>query len=70
MLSTYDVLIIFSSVGALLCLIALVRISQYDYYDSGYKQGQIDAINNKIKYKLSINEDGEKVWTKINTDEA
>jgi hypothetical protein len=27
-----------------------------------YKQGQIDALNGKIKYHKSFNDDGELVW--------
>lgn len=33
--------------------------------EDGYKQGQIDALQGKIKYRLSKNENGEEVWTKI-----
>lgn len=33
--------------------------------EDGYKQGQIDAMQGKIKYRLSRNENGEEVWTKI-----
>ena len=29
---------------------------------NGYRQGQIDCINGKIKYELCITEDKEKVW--------
>lgn len=65
MLDTYDILIISSSVGALLCLIALINVSQDEYYNAGYKQGQIDVLCGKPKYKLESNKDGEYVWTKI-----
>ena len=33
---------------------------------SWYKQGQIDAINGKIEYKLQLNKNGESVWKRIN----
>lgn len=70
MLDMYHILIIISSVGALFCLIALISASQDDYYNAGYKQGQIDAINNNIKYMLTTNKDSEKVWTKIYDNEV
>lgn len=31
----------------------------------GYKQGQIDAQNGKIKYKLTRNTDNEEVWKEV-----
>lgn len=34
-------------------------------YDSGYRHGQIDAINNEIKYTLMENSNGTKTWKKI-----
>jgi len=34
----------------------------------GYKQGQIDAFNNKIKYELKEQSDGSKTWEEINAN--
>ena len=45
----------------LICTVWFPSISKRD----GYKQGQIDAMQGKIKYRLSRNENGEEVWTKI-----
>jgi hypothetical protein len=33
--------------------------------DIGYRQGQIDALTNNVKYKLVIMPDSTKVWEKI-----
>lgn len=33
--------------------------------NSGYKEGQIDAINGKVKYRLADKENGEKVYVEI-----
>ncbi len=32
------------------------------FYDSAYKQGQIDAINGQIKFRLKNNKDGSAEW--------
>lgn len=37
--------------------------------DKGYKQGQIDALNGKVKYKKEKNQDGETVWMEIKRKE-
>ena len=34
-------------------------------YKNGYKQGQIDSFNSKIKYQLEKNKDGEMVYVEI-----
>jgi hypothetical protein len=34
-------------------------------YDDGYKQGQIDALTSKIRYKLEQQQDGSAMWIKI-----
>jgi hypothetical protein len=33
--------------------------------NDNYRQGQIDALNGKIKYKKTVNKDGETVWIEI-----
>jgi cell division protein FtsL len=43
----------------------LIIIFSIIKYNDGYKQGQIDALNNKIKYELRENEDGTKEWVEI-----
>ncbi len=48
----------------LFCLWLFVEILGF-LLNEGYKQGQIDSLNGKIKYKKERNEDGEEVWTKI-----
>jgi len=39
----------------------LIKVST----ESGYEQGQIDAINGKIKFKLQTDDNGETKFTKI-----
>jgi len=36
-----------------------------DYYEDGYKQGQIDAVNGEIRYGLVEQDDGETLWQRI-----
>jgi hypothetical protein len=51
-------------VGILLSIAAIYVFGKVDYR-SGYKQGQIDAINGKIYYELKKTKDNEIEWTKI-----
>jgi hypothetical protein len=33
--------------------------------DSGYRQGQIDALTGTVRYRLKDNADGTRVWVEI-----
>ena len=47
-------------------LIAFVIIGIFRHDPLGfYRIGQIDAINGRVKYKLSKNSNNEEVWTEI-----
>ena len=43
----------------------VVYVVHSNGYKEGYKQGQIDSFNGKIKYQLEKNEDGEMVYVEI-----
>lgn len=45
--------------------ILLIAGSYCNGYDNGYKNGQIDAINQVVKFKLVEKEDKTKVWEKV-----
>ena len=45
--------------------VLLIGMRIFSLIDKGYKQGQIDALNGKIFYEKTENEDKEIVWTKI-----
>jgi hypothetical protein len=47
-----------------LFLIFVIFISK-DKYKEGYKDGQVDAINGKVKYELKENEDKTTDWVEI-----
>lgn len=40
------------------------------YEEKGYKNGQIDAINGKIKWELELNESGETTWRETIENES
>jgi hypothetical protein len=46
------------------CVIIILLIALFEYKD-GYKNGQVDAINGKIKYKLEEREDKTTDWVEI-----
>lgn len=46
--------------------LAIVVACCISSYDEGYRNGQIDAINNEIIYKLTEQNSGEMRWEKIN----
>ena len=50
-------------------VLPLVSIFHYDSWKRGYKKGQIDAINGKIKFKLIKYPDGSKIWQEIKLKE-
>lgn len=45
--------------------ILIIITNTFLFYDSGYKKGQIDAINGKIEYELIEKENKTKTWEKI-----
>ena len=48
-----------------LCLATVVGISSYNQGNlEGYKQGQVDCLNNKIEYQLQTNEDQTVEWVR------
>jgi len=49
----------------LLVWFMIVMLLCIETYDQRYKEGQIDAINGTIKYKLVTNPDSSKIWRKI-----
>lgn len=49
--------------GIMVIIVVLVFCSVI--YDYGYKQGQIDAINGKIKYHLVVTDDKTSRWVLI-----
>lgn len=52
----------------LLAILSIIGISSFTAYiinEGGYKRGQVDAINGKIKYELKSQEDGATEWRKI-----
>ena len=51
----------------LICILGILATLQDDnvYYVSGYKQGQIDYYNGKIKYRLKVQGDGSILWVNI-----
>ena len=49
--------------GLAVCIVAISK-------DSGYRQGQIDALTNNIQYKLVTMPDSTKVWEKIEREEV
>jgi hypothetical protein len=44
---------------------ALTILIVFSKYEDGYKDGQVDAINGKIKYKLEEREDKTTDWVEI-----
>ncbi len=57
--------------GNLIVILALVLSGVFltiglQLQGDSYKQGQIDAINGKIQYKLIIRVDSTKIWVPIN----
>ena len=48
-----------------LCGIMFMLLLAFNMTKKSYKQGQIDAINNKICYELILKEDGSTSWEKI-----
>lgn len=48
--------------GIIAGLIIATLLTAKESTNEGYKQGQIDAINGKIKYELKENEDKSKTW--------
>ena len=46
----------------LLITLALGKMSGCIEKEKGYKQGQIDAIQGKVKYALEKQDNGEMVW--------
>lgn len=50
----------------IILLAILVSIAMYfNGKENGYKQGQIDVVNNIIKFQLVEKEDKTKVWEEI-----
>jgi len=51
----------------IMLIVAFIIIisASFNFYNSGYMNGQIDAINGKIKYKLITNKDKSTKWNKI-----
>lgn len=47
----------------LLIVIYIIFLTIF-FYKSGYRQGQIDALNGKVEYEKKENEDGEITWVK------
>jgi len=50
-------------------IIIIILIWSFGFYlglNSGYKEGQIDAINGVIKYELVINKDKSMTWAEKN----
>jgi hypothetical protein len=47
-----------------LCMALTIFIAISNYND-GYKDGQVDAINGKVKYELKENEDKTTEWVEI-----
>ncbi len=58
-MTTLEIIVLTISYGLMIACVA------YFKYTDGYKDGQVDALNNKIKYEKKLNSDNETVWTKI-----
>lgn len=58
-------LLIPSLIALVICMFVLSVKIEEQGIEKGYKQGQIDYYNGKIKYELMKNDNSEDVWTRV-----
>lgn len=61
---------IFTCIFNIAILATILVYWAFKWYVAGYRQGQIDCLNNKIKYEKQENEEGEITWKEITSHKS